>query len=93
MANRIELSSEKYMKYSAESKMIRRFKNRIAIRALVAFFIGLALIPVAAYAGEHLHEFFAAADTCVREISGGKYAIPRVELPQITLPKLSIFDA
>lgn len=92
-SNRVELSTEKYLQYSAESKMIRRFKNRIALRALVAFFIGLALIPFAIYVGEHVPEIATAIDNGVREISGGKYALPRIDFPQITLPRLTIFNS
>lgn len=81
MATQVKLQSEKYLKYSAESTQIRRLKNRIAVRALLALFVGIALIPGAIYVGEHIHVWTPLVDQWIAEASGGKYQLPRVELP------------
>lgn len=79
----VALQSEKYVSHTAESKAVRSYKGRVAIRALLAFFVGLALIPCAAYVGEHLNEWMPIADNWITEASGGKYQIPRLEVPVI----------
>jgi len=89
---RVQLSSEKYFQHTAESKLVKRYKNRVALRALIAFFIGLALIPFAAYVGEHVPEITAAIDSGLREVSGGKYQLPRIDMPQITLPEIKLSE-
>lgn len=81
MTNRVQLQTEQYLKYSAESTYIKRYKNRRAIRALLALFVGIALIPAAIYVGEHIHVWTPMADQWLSEASGGKYQLPRVEMP------------
>lgn len=81
MSRYVKLESEKYLQYSAESKHIRRFKNRVAIRALVALLAGVALLPAAIYVGEHIHIWTPIADAWLTEVSGGKFQFPRLNLP------------
>ena len=88
MSRYIPLETAKYYHNTAESKMVRRYRGRVAIRALLAFFVGLALLPCAVHAGEHLHEWAPMADDWVREVSGGQWSLPRLDLSQ--MPKFTL---